>query len=177
MIRKYLVWAGVVFALAIIATIAIRPMYWLGSVGFGWIMFWLVVAVGILATYAWVSHNTKSFVKSFLAILLALVLVVGIVVAGVLLKAQQPELTASEVKTIVNMKLPSDSRAVSVEYRGEGIWRVGVLMAIEGAQYSRRLTLVHLNYYDSADKWFIVPSPQPAPTAPTPKLRYNPFRN
>ena len=131
LLRKYLVWA-IVPALVNIAIVAVRPMYWLGSIGFIWIMFWLALSVGVLATYAWVYSNSKSEVKSVLAILLFFALIVGIVVAGYLLKIQQPELTAGEVKSIINLRTEKWStrlRVVSTEYKGGGIWRVRVISA------------------------------------------------
>lgn len=124
-IRKYRLWA-VLAAVVVIVIIASRPMFWLGATSLGWVMFWLVVSVGVLATYAWLSIKAKPRVKGFIASLLFVILIVGIIAAGFILSFSAPELSAYEVKTIMNYRL-TEARATSAEYRGGGIWRVKII--------------------------------------------------
>jgi len=126
--RKYRLWI-VCAALAIIAIIASRLMYWLGSIGIVWVIFLLTVAVGVSFAYACGLYNSKSLVKSFFASSLLVILPIGIIWAGIALISSAPDLNAGEVKMIMYYYVP-EWRAVSAEYRGEDIWRVRMITPI-----------------------------------------------
>lgn len=142
-IRKYRLWA-VLVAVVVIVIIASRPMYWLGATSLGWVMFWLVVSVGVLATYAWLSTKTESRVKGFIASSLFVILIVGIIAAGFILSFSAPELSAYEVKAIMNYRW-TEARATSAEYRGGGIWRVKMIdgYGVRYLDYNERTGKAH----------------------------------
>jgi CDP-diglyceride synthetase len=133
-ILKRYQWWFVGVALVIIIVISVRPMYWLGSIGYIWVMVLLVIAVGMLATYAWIAHNTKSFFKSFLATLIFLLFIAAVSGGGYILYNSKPELKAWEVKVMANQYF-SNGRASSVQYLGNGIWEVRVIYKIGVVNY------------------------------------------
>ena len=125
--KKYRKWS-VLAAAVILAIIAIRPMFWLGQIGFLGVIVWLTVALGVLVTYIY------QFFKPVPAVVLITVLLVGTIAGGVYLGISAPELNAGEVKTIMRDYYSHIGRAVSVAYQGEGGWKVRIL-SIRGAEY------------------------------------------
>jgi len=121
LVKKYRIWV-VLAAFIIVVIIVSRLMYWLGSISFIWVMLWLTIALGILAAYIYPFINTKSPIKSLLATLLFCLLVGGIIVTGVFSYFSAPDLSTSDVKTVISQRL--NGKAASAEYRGDGIWRV-----------------------------------------------------
>ncbi len=117
-----------------IAVIAIRPMLWLGSIGFAGLMLLLAVAVGLLVTYL-LSLKRGSWRQALSLGFLAVAAISSIVV----LWLSAPELTGNEVKSIMNATFSKNlalsnnynyAHATSAEYKGQGIWQVKVITSV-----------------------------------------------
>ena len=131
--KRYLLWTALVIA----AVIAIRPMFWLGIIGFAWLMVVLAVFVGLVAAYLLSLKKGSLYREIGFG-----VLIIAIVCAVIALKFSAPELSAGEVKALFSHppyieSYSSGTKAVSAEYRGGGIWKVKVvtLHVIGGGKY------------------------------------------
>ncbi len=137
--KRYLLWVALVIA----AVIAVRPMLWLGIIGFAGFMVVLAVFVGLVVTYLLSLKKGSVYREIGFG-----VLIIVTVCAVIALKFSAPELNASEVKEIFGNEARGPSKwagthyarmeAISAEYKGDGIWRVKV---IYGSDISYR-------YYD-----------------------------
>jgi len=116
--KRYLLWA----ALLIAAVTAVRPMYWLGIIGFAGFMVVLAVFVGLVVTYLLSLKKGSLYREMGFG-----VLIIVTVCAVIILKFSAPELSAGEVKA--NLK------AASAEYKGDGIWKVKFVRKAGGAFY------------------------------------------
>lgn len=116
--KRYLLWAALVIA----AIIAVRPMYWLGIVGFAGLMVVLAVFVGLVITYLLSLKRVPIYREIGFVVLIVIT-----VCSTILLKFSAPELSAGEVKELFS----SIGAAVSAEYKGGGIWRVKLGQGID----------------------------------------------
>jgi hypothetical protein len=134
--KRYILWA----ALLIAAVIVVRPMFWLGLIGFIGLMIALAIFVGLVVIYL-ISLKKGSVYREIGFGILIIVMIC----AAIALKFSAPELNASEVKTQLSYPptrqqgitgyyfLHDGQTASSAEYRGGGIWKVGV-RSVEGRQ-------------------------------------------
>lgn len=119
--RIYLLWASLI----ILIGLAIIELWWLSIGGLAWT---IVIAVAVCLQLAYLLSSAK--VKPLYAGLL----VVGILMVVVGVKLLAPDLTAHQVKAIINEQR-SDWHAVSAYYKGQGIWEVKVSVGAGGWLY------------------------------------------
>jgi hypothetical protein len=166
---RYRLWFALA-ALIIVVIIAVRPMYWLGSSGLGWVLFWLIVAAGILTTYSFHYIKADKMEICVLATTLFVASTIGTIWGGYELYNSSPELKASEVKTIVNYKLSGslsgNFRVASAEYKGEGIWMVKYIDA-RGVRY--------YSYTENTGRWDNTPISVPNNTSNTSAHKLTPI--
>lgn len=111
--KRFLLWVALVIA----AAIAVRPMYWLGLIGFAGLMITLAVFVGLVITYLLSLKKGSIYREIGLGVLIIIT-----VCSVILLKFSAPELSANEIKSELN--------AASAEYRGNGIWKIKVVQGV-----------------------------------------------
>lgn len=122
--RVYMLWASLI----IVLVMAISELYWLGMGSLIW-----AIGLGIAACLQIVYLLTGK-VERKINPLYAGLLVVGILMVVVGVKLLAPELTAHEVKAIIN-EHRSDAHAVSAHYKGQGVWEVKVSVPTGGWLY------------------------------------------
>jgi hypothetical protein len=151
-IRKYIKWIALP-ALIIIVVIAVRPMFWLGNIGLGWVLFLLIFPVGILATCVFHYINAKNLGISILAASIVMALIIGTIWGSIILYKQTPVLKDWEVKAIANDYIKT-YRVTAVEYKGDRVWKLK-LINISGVIYL---------YYDESSGALLARDPSNPPS-------------
>lgn len=137
--KRYLLWAALIVAVVT----AVRPMFWLGLIGFAGLMVVLAIFTGLIVYYL-ISLKKGSLPQVFGFSFL----IVVIICAAITLKNYAPELSANEVKTIMNYRLNS-GKVTSVEYRGDSIWKIKWIRA-DGVVYLYYVE--NVSYFSSEDE-------------------------
>lgn len=115
--NKFLLWAFLI----IVFVVAINELFRLGKTDLAWIIIGIAVAVGLQAVY-FLSRKANVKINSLYLVLFTL----GILIVVTGMRFLPPDLTADEVKAIVNTHFVSESYVVSADYKGQGEWRVKV---------------------------------------------------
>ena len=139
--KRYLLWVALIIAVVAV----VRPMFWLGMIGFAGLMVVLAVFVGLVFTYL-LSLKKGSLYREIGFGVLIIITICSVIT----LKFSTPELSAGEVTSMFSyppqMRVAphmfnrfrptpttprtywiSGQRALAAEYNGGGIWKVKVV--------------------------------------------------
>ena len=153
--KRYLLWAALVIA----AVIAVRPMFWLGIIGFAGLMVVLAVFVSLVVTYLLSLKKGSLYREIGFG-----VLIIMTICSVITLKFSTPELSAGEVKTMfsyppqiiwkdyfgtpsLHSRWVSGQEALVAEYEGGGIWKVKMINLVNREYGGSNWTVAEGNAY------------------------------
>lgn len=115
--NKFLLWTFVI----IVFVVAINELFSLGKTTLAWVIIGIAVAVGLQAVY-FLSRKANVKINSLYLVLFTL----GILMVVTGTRFLPPDLTANQVKSIVETRFASKLYVVSADYKGRGVWQMKI---------------------------------------------------